>query len=542
MSGLHSLPSSFSPSNSKPWLDFFTAFGTHVTTQVIMGGQAYQVVGLASIDAKTLAWEEIIIREQIRIFFGIFTHTTTHIEKKELNANFTADVQKYAEGCEGGDASICSAANFSYGDWAETVAGAPLPVGYQLTAIDDYLLTRGIIDEQMSDAFQNATLWYYLNYGSLCSAYVADSSSPALSGFEMPQKVNHNLGTIPTLIQFSFAPVSPCSVQNQECVAYVVDTMTVQNATTVYPGNPVNNTVIVTNSFVQFDTMYVYVPPNKYVPEYNRPLFRTWSPSYGKAMEYDFGYWQVQFSNAAPSFDSGWVYDTSVQNPHIVAFDTSSMFATDYLKFISIWFSEDPDEPQTIYPVLGGAVTNPIAIYFSYGQLFLDISPSLPLFGTPNGLAKKGYWRGMVFDPPTHNISSTFYDSGWIQCVKCTNVLAEHNFGVTPALVQVFFTATPQPEKDVENPLIWPYMRWHAGAPHLGPQSIELTHTEVNIQIQIDPNDSEQRIISAWEPFAVTGQPGRWGNYTQGHFRVIALSETYLLNSTFAHAVFEDLV
>ena len=114
MNGLKTLPDTFSNDNFEPWEYFFTTFGTHITSKVIMGGHAYQLISMGALDYRNLTSLNIDIKEQLHIFFGLFTATASQDEKESLDKRFEISISDAQAGCQGGDASICAAANFSY--------------------------------------------------------------------------------------------------------------------------------------------------------------------------------------------------------------------------------------------------------------------------------------------------------------------------------------------------------------------------------------------------------------------------------------------
>ena len=203
---------------------------------------------------------------------------------------------------------------------------------------------------------------------------------------------------------------------------------------------------------------------------------------------------------------------------------------------------------------IGSSHTNPRTIYFQGNQLRLDINDTDALFGTPTGYAKYGYWRAMLFNVSQNvrNNKKQFYDSGWMQ-VSCNAnqggyIVFEHNFGVTPQLVQVFYTNdytqsgfpfyflfvikklnSNKTKNKTIGGLIYPYVRWYKDAPAKGPQSIIVNPNDVTLAIE----NAEDAIISTWLPSDITGTHGYWTNATMGYFRILALSDIYLLNSTF---------
>jgi len=252
-------------------------------------------------------------------------------------------------------------------------------------------------------------------------------------------------------------------------------------------------------------------------------LYSVYNADANKFTPYDTGFWVLSVNTNIPKYDGGWKQVQSSTKAFSVTL-ISGIVGTP--AFVAIWFGEGP-EPAQAYPLVSRAAKpaqpkqaddNPVSISLVNGNLEISFStgPVFSYWSIYQGIwfaDTTGWFRGIAYTLPQGLNSSDLFDSGWVASPEKTSTLAlQHKIGVTPELVQAWFS--PTGSFGTSYPAIHGAVQYYTN-----PVYIRMNSNDIMLDILLHPN---KVIFSAFTP---TG----WQQYSSGFWRIFAWKSASML-------------
>ncbi|CDR93986.1 mac/perforin domain containing protein, putative [Babesia bigemina] len=139
----------------RPWMRFFTIFGTHVTTKIYLGGKMVTLIETKASQEAKLKKLGIDVKAEISVQAQVATANGAvgvGVSKLKDSKNESLDSKKSTLAL-GGDI-YGKGKNLSFNDWAETVSSFSMPVKAEYTPIANFL------GKNFVDAYNDAYVFY----------------------------------------------------------------------------------------------------------------------------------------------------------------------------------------------------------------------------------------------------------------------------------------------------------------------------------------------------------------------------------------------